>query len=134
MIINKSVALRNMEATKSDGSRISFSLEFITANRDNYRKYKALLSQMQSINTSDPHYFEIKQKLQDLDIGGKLINHDQCVLSRPRGKNAKTEMQYKKKQNHSSNRTRNIALLPGNNIRKIHNALIISFNGHEVLY
>jgi hypothetical protein len=42
------------------------------------------------------------------------------------------EERLKKNPHHSENFTRNIRILPGNNIRKIHALLITEFNGEKV--
>lgn len=123
-MIQKSSALRLMESTRADGSRIPFHVAYITADRAKWKKYQKLSE-------------EDKRK-SSLDFGGKLIEHNYCILSGPRGKHAtkaKLNAETKQKQPlNSSNRTRNVVMLPARQIRKLHINLITHFNSQEVIY
>jgi hypothetical protein len=120
-MIQKSDALRAMEKVSGNGKRIPFQIAFITADRSNWKKFQKL--------TDD------QKKKSSLSIGGKLITHDKCILSGPRGKHVKNKKEVVKKHPHNSaNRTRNIVFLPSGQIRKLHNSLIIQFNHEEVIY
>lgn len=135
MSITKASALRNMNATHHDGTRIPFAIEVITADREKYKQYLRMLEQLSALDQKSAEYELLLDKIKAIDIGGKLLSHHQCVISKPRGIHAAAQADRNSKiPNHSSNRTRNIMLLPSNSIRKIHNSLIVSFNAHEVLY
>lgn len=113
-----------MEATHADGSRIPFHVAYITADRSQWKKYQKLS--------------EEDKKNSSIDFGGRLIEHNNCILSGPRGKHAaKAKLNAEKKQKqplNSSNRTRNIVMLPAKQIRKLHINLITHFNNQEVIY
>lgn len=135
MNISKAIALRQMSATDSNGKRKSFALEFITADRDKYRQRKRWLEKLATLDPKSSEHELLLDKIKHLDIGGKLISHHDCLLSQPRGIHAAALANKDSiRPSHSANRTRNIVLMPGNNIRKIHNSLIISFNNHDVFY
>lgn len=123
-MIQKGAVLRQMEDTKADGSRIPFQIAFITADRDKWKKYQRL---------SDD-----EKKSSSIDFGGRLIEHNNCILSGPRGKHAakaKIEAEHTSRHPHNSaNRTRNIIMLPARQTRKLHINLIIQFNHQEVIY
>lgn len=124
-----------MSATHPDGSRKPFAIEFITANRENFRKRKRMLAHLATLSPKSSDHELLLQQIKDIDIGGKYIAHNECMISRPRGMHVKTtNSETSIRPNHSANRTRNIVFMPGNQIRKIHNSLIISFNNHEVIY
>jgi|ADurb_Ile_03_Slu_FD_contig_21_677605_length_796_multi_2_in_0_out_0_2 hypothetical protein len=123
-MIQKSEVLRLMERTKASGTRIPFQIAFITADRAKWKQFQRL-SNEEKIKAS-------------IDYGGRLITHNQCILSGPRGKHAAArqatpEITVKHPRN-SANRTRNIIFLPARQTRKLHNSLIIEFNNEEVIY
>jgi hypothetical protein len=74
--------------------------------------------------------------------GGKNITINQALLSKPNQtttQNAPTitekELPHKKyAPNHFKNRTRNIRIIPGSEIRKVHIYLIRRFNGKKVIW
>lgn len=116
-------------------TRIPFAIEVITADREKYRKYLNMLDRLSLLDQKSAEYELLLDEIKSIDYGGKLISHQQCVISKPRGIHAVAQAERNSKiPNHSSNRTRNIMFLPSKSIRKIHNSLIVSFNAHEVLY
>lgn len=123
-MIQKAAALSHMESVTSDGSRTPFHVAYITADREKWKKHQRLS--------------EEEKKKSAIDFGGRLIEHPECILSGPRGMHAsKEKLETEKPTRHPRNsayRTRNIIMLPANQIRKLHINLITHFNHQEVIY
>lgn len=138
-MITRQAALRTMQEVHHDGERKIFSIAWLTANREQYRK-KQNLKAMQNKHAADTaEYKSLQAQIDVIHTGGRLIEHDRCVLSGNRGLHAVREKAIKqdvllRRINHGKLRTRNIILLPGKNTRTIHNSLVMKLNNEEVMY
>lgn len=133
-MIQRAAALKIMERVNSNKGRIPFQISFVTADRDAWRKFKRLEALKESLSKDDPKRNDLQSQMDDIDLGGKIISHSDCILSGTRGQNVKKQAPLLKDPRHWVNRTRNIKFQPSGQIRKIHNALIISINGQPVLF
>ena len=143
-MISKNEALKQMETT-AHGKRVPFSIAFITADRAAWEKKKRLLQELKALKPETEEYRQLEHRINALDVGGRIIEHHDCVLSGSRGmhvKNASTNNESNtnirteaaKNPRHWRNRTRNILFRPSQQIRKCHISLITGFNGKEVIY
>ncbi len=124
-----------MQGTDASGKRIPFRIGFLTANREKWLSKKNKLKQLELLKPGTQEHVNLMAEINAMDVGGKFIEHDNCILSGHRGIHATNiKSATARFHNHSDNRTRNIIFLPGNNTRKIHNSLIMRFNEHHVLY
>jgi hypothetical protein len=134
-MLSKSAALNIMEKHDGKGTPTPFQIEFVTGNREAWRKYKLLNNRRLNHNKDSQEWKEITEMMDSMDLGGRIINHDSCVLSKPRGIHAKKRLgQMSRKPNHWKNKTRNIRFLPGEQIRKIHIGLILEINQQAVTF
>lgn len=154
-MIDKAQVLRQMQETTANGLRREFAIGVITAQREVWFERKRLLAKLNELDAGTDEFVQLSKKIDALDLGGRFIEHDTCILSGPRGMHVNSHLTPSPsprgegsnsrsngdgrnirtvKPNHSSNRTRNIVFLPGNHIRKIHNSLVFLFNGQEVMY
>lgn len=135
-MITKAAALKIMEKMDSaTNTRKPFHIRFCTANRDHWKRYKALKISRDHHPEGSAKWREIDSQMKDLDLGGKIIDHPDTVLSGTRGIHVKKNLgQMSRNPNHWMNRTRNIILNPGGQIRKVRNALILQINHEKVLF
>lgn len=138
-MISKAAALRLMEKTDHNGRRIPFSLTVITADRQQWRKKLQALDRLNLLKEGSEERTRFQQEIDSMDVGGRLIELGECILSGPRGMHAKKKAKpnpdrVSKYPHHGANRTRNIKIVPGMQTRKIHNSLIMEFNNEEVMY
>jgi hypothetical protein len=133
-MLTRAAALKTMEKLNGKGHRIPFQIAFVTADRDAWRRYNRINAELKALNPEDPKRKDLQSQMESIDLGGKVIRHTPCVLTGTRGKHAKTMTEMVKNPRHWVNKTRNIQLQPSEQIRKIHNALIVEFNGQPVLF
>ena len=107
--------LNTMEAQDNGGNLLPFSLKVVTYNEQQQTGGEILVIDQGTLS----------------DEGKKTPvtppNPAQAILKEVRKMDKR-----KKDPNHNVNYTRNIRVLPGGNIRKIHPLLIIEFNGQKV--
>lgn len=127
-----------MQTPGTDGYRVPFHLLFLTADRSAWNKKIAMKEQLAGMNEDDPGYAALKEGIEKIHCGGRIIEHDNCVISRPRGMHAKRLAEKAgpptKNPNSNDNRTRNIVFRPSDQIRKMHNSLLFKFNHEDVIY
>lgn len=137
-----------MQETTANGLRREFSIGFITANREAWAVKKSMRDKLKNMVPGSSEFIQLEKEMNKLDIGGRFIEHEPCILSGQRGMHVNSRLTPNPypngegsnsrkgvlQPNHSGNRTRNIVFLPGNHIRKIHNSLLFFFNGQEVMY
>lgn len=137
-MILKAQALMKMQDTDNDGRRIPFHMLVLTANKELFRKMVMLEEQQKQYEKDSPEYNTLQKQIDECDVSGKLIEHDNCVLSAPRGIHAAKQKLYEreaiKNPNNNANRTRNVLLMPGETYCKIHNSLLFEFNHEQVIY
>jgi hypothetical protein len=134
-MIASNKALKEMEAVDGRNKRIPFQVTFVTADRDQWRRRQKLMLKLQSLNPESDEAKELKEFISKIDIGGKIITHDKCVLSGTRGMHAtRSKNVMNSNPSHWKNKTRNIKFLPSCEIRKIHVRLITEFNRQETIY
>ena len=138
-MITRQVALRTMQEVHHNGERKIFSIAWLTANREQYRKKQNLKARQKEHAPDTDEYKKLQAQIEVIHTGGRLIVHDRCVLSGNRGLHAAREKAIKqdvllRRINHGKLRTRNIVLLPGKNIRTIHNSLVMKLNQEEIMY
>ena len=140
-VISKNEALKEMEKTDSHGSRIPFRIAFITADRAAWAKKKRLIRELEQLKPETNEYDSLKQRIDNIDTGGKIVEGYNCMLNGMRGihsQKGKTQKQdpvaIEKHPHHWENRTRNILFAASQQIRKCRISLICMFNGKEVTY
>jgi hypothetical protein len=133
--------LKKMETPDRLSKRIPFSIAFITADRAAWAKKKRMQKELEALVGGTEAHNKLKAQINMLDVGGRIVRHENCVLSGLRGMHAKKSTEQKsshvemqKNPNHWRNRTRNIVFLPSQQMRKCHISLIVKFNGQEVIY
>ncbi|WP_421801766.1 hypothetical protein [Flagellimonas sp.] len=107
-----------------------------------------VLEQMKTLDTKGRAVtFSLKARTLNRNsrTGGKLLEYSKAKLVMPEenpNSNTIESLRTKRKSlsgirrnpSHYDNKTRNIKLLPGGEIRKIHIRYIIEFNGQKVIY
>jgi hypothetical protein len=125
-MISKAEMLRKMQSGEH------FSIVYGTANRDNWSRYKKIQALIAAPGMSKKEKKELEAEAAALDLGGDVIEHDDCKAMNPRGKHAVRE-KGQRMVNHRKNLTRNLAFFPGEQIRTMHFNLAILFNNQEVV-
>lgn len=133
-MIHSNVALQLMEKKTKKGNRVPFQISFVTADRDQWRRRLRLLEELKRFKEGTAEYESINKTINSLDIGGKIIKADKCVLSGNRGVHVKAKKQPSKTPNHWNNKTRNILFESSGAIRKVHIRLITEINNQKVIY
>jgi hypothetical protein len=137
-MFSKADATRVMEKIDSRGSRVPFHVKFCTAVRHNWLIKKKLRKRLALMDKDDPEYKKLEERIANLDVGGRWIEHDKVILPGTRGMHAKKEKEQKKaplkKPNLYTNRNRNLKFLPSGQIRQAHLSLIVRVNHTVVLY
>lgn len=140
-MITKGKALDLIEGVSHFRVRKPFSISFLTANREGWKSKKFAkkkLAQLIAAGGAEEDIAALNKKIAGFDVGGRLIEHNECVRSAARGMHAKQQSEkivdgvVDRRRSHFH--TKNIVFLPGDNIRKVHNDLIMEVNGVEVLY
>jgi hypothetical protein len=139
-MITVSAALKDMERVDNRGFRVGFSVSYLTVNRDNWKKFGKLQSQLDGLKKGSAEYKQVKSKIDLLDIGGKVVVINKCTMTgrnkSPNGeviKDADQKHQLIKDPRHWQNRTRNFRLSNGET-RKCRIRLIMEYNNETVIF
>src|SRR5688572_30118682 len=143
-MLTKGIALKVLESVDNHGARKPCHILFVTADREAWKKKQRLMRRLAALAALDRDTSEFKKlqaEIDSLDVGGRPVQHDNVVLSGPRGIHSKRAKEMKSKApdsqrnpNHWENRTRNLVFLPSGAVRKMHNSLLFQINHQKVLY
>lgn len=106
--------LSTMSTLDDKGRAVPFSISFRTLNRNSKTGGKLVT------------YEQAKLVIKEENLNTNSINN---LRTQP-----KRKTNVRRNPNHWDNKTRNIKVLPSNNIRKIHINHIITFNNQNVVY
>lgn len=130
-----------METPDGKDRRVPFQITFLTADRPAWELKKRFMRELELIKAGTPEHDQLNAKIKALDVGGKLIDHGNCILSGFRGIHAKkdkaekeSQVSIRKNPHLWQHRMRNIVFLPSDQIRKARISLIFRFNNEQVIY
>lgn len=136
MLIKTQTMLSEMQDAQAN-HRPVFSLVAVSADKRQWQRKQTILNKADKLKPGKKRD-KLLAEAASIISGGTLLLHSKCVLMSARGKHSKaklnTEVKAKATQRHYDNRTRNIQLLPSDNILKVHFDTITHFNNQRVIH